>query len=303
MNTLLVNYTSLVLYGAFGAILVATGATIFHLWRKHRKAAKKLAVCQKNLESTSRILIQKNIELTEHTIRLQKMLETKDDFIAIVSHQLRTPITEIKWGASSILENKAWKLEGEQRHSVEVLLASAERMVKIVNTLLQMVVSGQKASFTSIDPYEADAVVREMAERAAKDFHDKPVELKLDLTYQASISSIDPDSFGMLVSNLVENAFHYTQKEGTIALRTASGEGGVFELFVEDTGMGISADKQKTMFVKFNRAKDAIKANIDGSGLGLYIVKNVVEQHGGKIDFTSQEGVGSTFHITLPQKQ
>ncbi len=297
------NYLSgALLYGVFGAILVAAGVVVFYLWRKHHKTAKKLAICTENLENTSRILIQKNIELNEQTIHLMKMLETKDDFITIVSHQLRTPLTEIVWNASSILEDKSWKLESNQRYSVEMLLSSAKRMVKIVDTTLQLVASEQKVNFASIDPYDADTVVREATMRVVKDFQDKVVGLKFDLTYHGLISSIDRDSLSLLVSNLVENSFHYTQKEGMVTLRTTSGDGGMFELFVEDTGMGVSVDKQKTMFVKFDRAKDAIKANIWGSGLGLYIVKNVIDWHGGKIDFISQEGVGTTFHVTLPQK-
>ncbi|MEI7719816.1 MAG: HAMP domain-containing sensor histidine kinase [bacterium] len=296
---------NLLLYTLPAVLVLLVASTFFlsSLLRKNKALALEVVKKKNELDRTSKVLIQKNVELIEQTLRQQKLLESKDDFVAIVSHQLRTPITEIKWNASAILEDPAWGLTPEHRRMVEQQLASAVRMVSIVSTILQLVASEQHAARSSVSPYAPDEVVRDASERVARDFHEKHIACVLDLNYGASIYSIDPESFAMLVGNLLENAFHYTPRGGTITVRTKHGEMGEFVVLIEDTGMGISEEKQKTMFQKFIREKDAIKVNEGGSGLGLYIVKNVLEQRGGSITFTSTKGVGSVFRLTLPQQK
>ena len=106
----------------------------------------------------------------------------------------------------------------------------------------------------------------------------------------------------MIIGNLVENAFYYTPAAGTVTVHSSPMDKDKLLVIIEDTGMGIPKTQQAFVFSRFNRAPAAVKANAEGSGLGLYFVKRILERCGGEITFTSTEGKGSTFRIVLPKE-
>jgi two-component system phosphate regulon sensor histidine kinase PhoR len=110
---------------------------------------------------------------------------------------------------------------------------------------------------------------------------------------------VDPQLARQAVLNLVSNAIKYTPAGGQVTVRLASGPGGV-ELVVSDTGIGIPASAQRRLFEKFYRADNALAVDTEGTGLGLYLVRLIVERSGGRISCDSREGAGSTFRFTLP---
>ena len=107
----------------------------------------------------------------------------------------------------------------------------------------------------------------------------------------------------MIVDNLLENAYHYTQKGGSISVRSMKSVGESLQLEIQDTGIGIPAEMAQQMFVKFRRSEAAIARNKEGSGLGLYIAKTLVDRAGGEISFTSEEGKGTTFRVAFLKKK
>ncbi len=273
-----------------------------YLFFRNRELTKSLSKKTTEIEDASRMLIGKNLELNDQNVKQQKLLESREDFVAIVSHQLRTPATEIRWGINEILEDSEWKLTPEQRTFVERLSLGSEWMVNLIDRLVKLVnFEGPTSTLTS--PYAPDEAIRLAAEQITTLFPKKSICLVCELHFDGVLMSIDPDSLKMVISNLVDNAFHYTPEGGTVTVSSACGPHGALIVRVADTGIGISKEKQKSMFVKFQRDQKAVQANEKGMGLGLYVVKKIIEQCGGSITFETEEGKGTTFIVTIPGMQ
>ena len=287
-----------VLLGIFVILTALFAGFSIVLLNRGRETQEKLKKAQASVAQTSRLMIEKNVELFDQNVSQQKQLAIKDDFIAIASHQLRTPLNEIKWGIGELID--AAKDE-EAKKTYNQIFGSARRMEKIVEDLLKFVEVEQGHSRTSMTPYDPDPIIRASAERIAKDFPESAITQKLELAYAKPIESIDPSAFEMIINNLIENAYHYTPKNGTVRVQTRAGEGDNLLIDIEDSGIGIPYKMAENMFVKFRRGEEAIALNKEGSGLGLYIVKTLLVRVGGSITFDSREGVGTTFHLRLPR--
>jgi len=290
------------LLAVVGVGAVSVSVVAFFLWRINRQLAKEILTRKADLDRTSKILIEKNLELVDQNLSQQRLLESKDDFISIVSHQLRTPVTEVKWNVDSILKDPAWKLAPSQRASLETLYASIEHTIRLINEIVQLVSIEQGAAHLAVVPYDVDGLVHLCAQKVKQKFDTKHVQLSIDASYGRMNAAMDEDSLSMVVMNLIENAFYYTPEGGTVTVRTLS-EGRKYKVTVADTGIGMSPEQQKTVFTKFRRGADAIQVNARGSGLGLYIVKKIVEEHNGTVTFESAERVGTTFTLLLPEDQ
>ncbi|MDP2594083.1 MAG: HAMP domain-containing sensor histidine kinase [bacterium] len=276
------------------------GCALWIVWLHRRVVALARERDEKRvaLNRTSKLLIDKNMELFDQNVRQQRQLESKEDFIGIVSHQLRTPATEVKWGLAA-LESEL-KEHGPESEYFEKLKRSAERMVHLIDGLVRLMALEERYRQLAIEPYDPDAVVRRAVEDMSAKFSDKHIHLTLALSADRPIESMDADSLELVVENLIENAYDYTPEGGTVTVTTLHGEDGGFMCSVADTGVGISREKLATIFIKFQRSETATRMNSGGMGLGLYLVKNIVERHGGTVGFKSAEGNGSTFHFALP---
>ena len=282
--------------GILGILVVVCAALSLDQANRNRGLREQLKKAEDTIARTSRLMIEKNVELFDQNVNQQKQLAVKDDFIAIASHQLRTPLNEIKWGMGELLESAE---NDKEQASYQRIFDSAKRMEKIVEDLLRFVEVEQAHSRAAITPYDADVVVRRAAGRISKDFPDTDISLSLDLAYGETLQSMDAAAFEMIVDNLIENAYHYTPAPGTIKIRTRKGEGGTFQLEIEDSGIGIPTTMSQNMFLKFRRSAEAIERNKEGSGLGLYIVKTLLERGDGAISFESKEGKGTIFRVVL----
>ncbi len=293
-------YIPLLILGiVLSAFLVSIISIVF--LRRKNQALTRLAVARRSdLDRTSKILIEKNLELVDQTLLQQKMLESKDDFISIVSHQLRTPVTEIKWNVDAILKNPNWKLEVDQRKSLEILYSSVLHMIRLINDIVRLVSVEQGSVHLATIAFDPDPIIEHVLQQAAKEFTSKQISLSFASAGKRLILSIDPESLAMVVSNLVENAFYYTAQGGSITVKTVDTNKDTFTVLIKDNGMGMSPQQQKTVFQKFRRGTNAIAVNERGSGLGLYIVKKIMEQHQGTILFESVVGVGTTFTLSFP---
>lgn len=223
----------------------------------------------------------------------------KTEFVSLASHQLRTPLSAISWYAEMLLAGDAGKLTDKQQPFVAQIYESNTRMIDLVSSLLN--VSRIDLGTLASSPVEldivgvADSVLAELAPQISG--HEQVIkkEFPKTLSYLA-----DPKLIRILIQNLLTNAVKYTPEKGTITVTLALDT--AFRLIVADTGFGIPKDQQDKIFTKLFRADNAKEQVTDGTGLGLYLVKSVVEKHGGKIWFTSEEGKGSTFTIELPKE-
>ena len=286
-----------VIIGFLIAILVAA------IWEEQRVRGFRRMLAQKSedVERTSKLLIEKNIELLDRAIRLQKLLEAKSDFISIASHQLRTPMTEIKWGIEVVQEGMISGFTPEQIAHLTQLHASSIKMIRLVDDLLQMVHAEAGYGEYRIGPCDIDAIVQKVAEKHRVVATGQHKEIVFDLKSGGRTVFADHEMLEIVMANLLENALWYTLPGGKIEVATRVADKNL-EVRVSDNGVGIPAAMRDGIFQKFKRSSAAMHMNPNGSGLGLYIVKNIIDQHGGVIDFTSVEGKGTMFHFSLPLK-
>lgn len=252
---------------------------------------------------------QKEDELHQHLNTLKSMItdlkeldKAKTEFISIASHQLRTPLTGIKWFLEMLIKGEIGKLSSDQLNTLKQINSSNERLIDLVNALLN--ISRIESGRLIIDPVPTDLVklVRSVIEEL------KPIYQKRhqDLVFTSGKDipqniSIDPNLIRHVYMNLLTNAIKYTQDNGKINIEITKDESSIISK-VSDNGYGIPENLKHRIFQKFFRAENVIKRETDGTGLGLYLVKAVVESSGGSITFDSQENIGTTFVLRLPLK-
>jgi PAS domain S-box-containing protein len=222
----------------------------------------------------------------------------KDEFFALISHELRTPLSSIIGYTELLGEMEAERLSDEGRNFVEVIDRNAKREMRLVRDLL-LLVRMEAGAFT-LEPGTADlsAIVAESVEAARPRADEQDIELAAS-TDAIPPCAADPHRLGQVVDNLLSNAIKFTPDGGTVEVRTTRRDGEA-RIEVEDSGMGIPPDEQDRLFDRMYRATAASDRHIPGVGLGLTIVKGIVEAHGGKVGLTSEEGAGTTFFVELP---
>lgn len=284
------------LISTFAALAAALAGAWFFV--RVRELEAQLEKAKDSVTQTSRLLIEKNVELVDQNVVQQKELSKKDDFLAIASHQLRTPLNEVIWGVGEMIDAAH---DPEEKAQYERIFSSARRMQKIIEDLLGFVHVDQGRARLAVLAYQPDPIVLAAAQRLEADFKGRGVTLELHLAHGRMIESIDPESLDMIVSNFIENAYRYTPAPGRIDVYTKRGADDSFEFQITDTGIGVSAEMQQTLFTKFRRSPRAVELNKEGSGLGLYIIKTLLDLAGGAVSFESTEGKGSTFRFHVPK--
>lgn len=241
------------------------------------------------------------ILLVRDVTRERVLSRLKTEFISIAAHQLRTPLSAIKWTLRVILDGDAGKISAAQREYLESTYDVNERMIKLVNDLLNVsrIEEGRfEYQFREEDILSViEAAAWPYKELAGK----KDIAILLEKP-QAPLPLVvlDKDRFQMVIQNLLENAISYTPAGGVIKV-ALSEEHDEIGISISDTGIGIPNSDQKRLFGKFYRSEGAIKMNPHGSGLGLFIARNIVLRHGGTISVKSEVGKGTTFHFTVPK--
>jgi PAS domain S-box-containing protein len=221
------------------------------------------------------------------------------EFVSIAAHQLRTPLTGMKWAVDFLLTGEKGNLSAEQKSLASQALEAVNRMIHLVNDLLDVnrVEEGKfgiHAQRQSIVPL-LDRIVGTYEQSAAK----KGVEFKALVARDIPELVFDSDKIEIVLSNLLDNAIKYTPAGGKIYVN-AEPKGGSLVISVQDSGIGIPHDDADRIFTKFFRSSQAYLHHTDGSGLGLYVAKNIIDQHGGDIWFESAESAGTTFYVSLP---
>lgn len=238
-----------------------------------------------------------------HDISREKMVERlKTEFVSVAAHQLRTPLSAIRWSISLLQEENM--PESEKKDLLDKCAQSNDRMINLVNDLLNVSRIEEGRYIYEFEPKDilkiteqSIAAARDEAEKKGIEFQYIIPQEKLPQVY------VDEEKISLAIQNLAENAVHYTKKDGKIVLKIEYDKGKKELLFsVKDTGVGIPYEQQQRIFTKFFRAENVMRMETEGSGLGLFITKNIIESHNGKIWFESEEGKGTTFCFILPIK-
>jgi PAS domain S-box-containing protein len=225
--------------------------------------------------------------------------KSKTEFVSLASHQLRTPLSAIRWYSEMLNSQKLGPLNDQQKSYLQEIYDSNRHMIELVNSLLN--VSRIDLGTFAIEPEPTD--FKELSESVLRELFVKIQETEMHVTssYEEGLPKVnaDPKLVRIIFQNLLSNAVKYTKKGGNISLSITADEKDL-HIKVADDGVGIPANVQSKIFTKLFRADNARVVESEGTGLGLYILKAVVERGGGKIWFESAENHGTTFYVDLP---
>jgi signal transduction histidine kinase len=223
----------------------------------------------------------------------------KSEFISVASHQLRTPLSAIRWETELLLSKHAEGLDARQLKTIENISSLSHKMTRLVNDLLDVAQIDQRRLILKRKPFDLAKNVETSLEELKPIFSERHIEYAFKAEKNLPMAVADQEKMKLVVDNLIRNAVKYTTSGGKVEVGLFQRkENLVFE--VKDNGVGIPEEQQDRVFQKFFRSDNAAKYQTEGTGLGLYIAKNVIEQLGGKIWFQSIENVGSIFSFSLP---
>ncbi len=251
-------------------------------------------------EQGAKLLVRRDLELTRANERLSELDAVKSGFITVVAHQLRTPLSGVKWTLNLLLKGDLGALSDEQRDFLLKAYESNDRMISLVNDMLgaDRVESGSLSySFSAIPVWDvAQKVLLELTPLA----NTRKLSIRLDPGIEGLPEvHADPERVRAVFQNLLENSLKYSLPPGEVVI-TGKTEGDFIRIGVTDKGIGIPKNEQKNVFERFFRAGNALKLETEGTGLGLFIARSIIKRHGGRIWFESGENTGATFFFTLP---
>ena len=242
---------------------------------------RRLEELTKEFDQSAKLLVRRDLELTSANEKLTQLDKMKSEIISIVAHQLRTPLSAIKWTLKILLDKDV----GDITKGQEDLLTKGFESGKL------------KYNFV---PVQFEELVQEMIGNLLTLATKKNVRLEFASSPSALPKiKIDPDKMRDVLQNLIDNAIKYT-KDGGVVTVSVTQEDDNLHFSVVDNGIGIPEEEQEKIFSRFFRAANAVHTETDGSGLGLFIALSVVKRHSGKIWFESRLNEGTTFHVLLP---
>jgi len=240
-------------------------------------------------------------QLQRNNKKLQVLDQTKDEFISMASHQLRTPLTSIKGYLSMVLDGDAGQVNEEQRKMLQQAFISSQRMTYLISDLLNVSRLRTGKFFIEKAPTNLATVVQQEVDQLRESAKIRGLELNYDQPANFPTIDLDETKTRQVIMNFIDNAIYYTPSGGRIDVALTNKHKSV-ELTVTDTGIGIAKKEQHRLFSKFYRAPNAKRARPDGTGLGLFMAKKIIVAQGGAIIFHSQPDKGSTFGFSFPKK-
>lgn len=242
-----------------------------------------------------------NLKLKEQQEQLVELNQIKDEFIALASHQLRTPATAVKQYTNMLLDGYYGELTPGQRTAISTALLSNERQLTIINDLLR--VAQLDAGKVALHKKTVDIVslLKKVIEEQAEKFKVKGQQLTLTHRTPALAVHIDPERMRMVFENIIDNAHKYTPAGKSIAVTITKGKTHT-KVTVQDQGVGIRKADLPRLFQKFSRLENPDTNDVGGTGLGLYWANKIVTLHGGTIAVTSAPNKGTKFVISIPNK-
>lgn len=227
--------------------------------------------------------------------------KSKSEFVSLASHQLKTPLTAIRWLVEAMQGGAVGQFTPAQREYVDKIGRSAQNMITIVNDLLSVSRIELNRLATQIEDIDVHALAQSVIDEQQHAADTRRIALAFTSADVPHIQA-DKNALRMIFQNLISNAIKYTSEGGSVKVdvSVAGARQQAIYLSVSDTGIGIPKAEQSRVFEKLHRASNAQALAVEGTGLGLYVVKTVIEKAGGAITFDSIEGKGTTFTVTIP---
>jgi len=242
------------------------------------------------MEKTKKEQTQKEIKNLE---------DIKSDFITVASHQLRTPISAIRWSLDTLLSGRAGQLMEKQKEVIKEAYQNNKFMVKVVNDLLRVSRLEEKGINLTPSSVNVAKLTKEIIKKQADFCSACNCRIVLEVEKSLPKAYVDSLQIKLVLDALIDNAIRYGRSKGEVKIILKKSRNHL--LFkVQDNGIGIPADQKEMVFSKFFRGRNAMKSQTEGLGLDLYLAKKIIEASGGKIDFTTKENKGTTFNVYLP---
>ena len=232
---------------------------------------------------------------------LREVDEMKNSFLSVAAHQLRTPLSTIRWFLELLNDPEEGKLKKNQKMFAESAYQSLRNMVELVNRLLAVTrLEGGRVPVRPV-PVDLKKMIDGIVDGLAVKLKDRRLGIHFKADETLPSVALDESLAREVFANLIENAVRYTP-DGGVVIIAAAVEGEAIHWSIKDSGIGIPKEQQAKIFEKFYRADNAVAHTAEGTGLGLYLAKFIVDAWGGKIWFESEPGQGATFHVTIPRK-
>ncbi len=272
-------------------------------------SSEELVVNYHNTEHTYKVITAKIVDYKEEYLGVMKIFynitrektldKMKSDFISIAAHQLRTPLSAIKWSIKLVLDEDEGKINDGQRSLLTKGYASNERVINLVNDMLNVSrIEEGKFGYSFTQGNAADTL-QEVVNSLESEIKERNIQVVIQKPDNLPSLLMDKEKISLVFQNLLENAVKYTPVNGKVEVRIEAGDNNI-HIYIKDNGVGIPKEDKKKLFTKFFRASNVIRMQTEGSGLGLFICKNIIESHGGHIKCVSEEGEGTTISFTLP---
>ena len=242
-----------------------------------------------------------NFIVVQSLERMAEASRMKSEFINIVSHQLRSPLTNLKWSIEILMSGELGEVQKKQLEYFRILTENTKRMTELVSDLLVVSRIEQGRLLFQKSEFFLAELAKEIIDKYRPYAAASNIEIKVEAEPSLPKITADPSQIRLISETLTDNAIRYIKGRGEIKIKIAEKEGRL-SFTIADNGVGIPAKDQKHIFQKFFRSANILKHQTEGSGLGLYIAKSIIEKLNGKMGFSSQEGRGSTFWFILPIK-
>ncbi|MBU3933777.1 MAG: GAF domain-containing sensor histidine kinase [Candidatus Omnitrophica bacterium] len=256
------------------------------LWQSHQYLEQRVA--------------QRTKELASANEKLKKIDKLKSEFVSAVSHELRTPLTSIKGYAAILMAGKLGVVPAPVKERLEKINKHSDSLTKLVNDLLDISRIEAGKVGMKLEKLNLKDVLSEVVDITAPQIKEKKIQFTIDIPEKAPACMADKVQLGRVLTNLLGNAIKFTPEKGKISIKAREVEG-LLQIDVRDSGIGIGEEELAKIFDEFYREDNAINQKIKGAGLGLSLVKHIVEAHKGKVWVSSKLGCGATFCFTLPK--
>ena len=236
-----------------------------------------------------------------HDITREKIAERmKEEFVTLAAHQLRTPISGVKWSLKTLLDEDLGEINKKQKDIIEQAYKTNNKVVSLIRDLLAVAEIEEGKYLKKLSLWSIEDIINSVV----NDFNDQLKKKKIKIKIfkpQEELPKImvDVERLKLAFGNIINNAIKYNFGGGSVIVSLVKHEKYI-EVSVKDTGIGIPLSQQNKVFTKFFRSSNVMKIDTEGTGLGLYIAKNIIEAHDGRIWFESEENKGTTFYFTIP---
>lgn len=293
------SYMFYFFYGIMGTLIAFAAAIIIINRRLARTVEKKTTELQKTNDDLIKIASQ----LAAQEVKLRESDVEKEEFSAMITHELKTPLVPIVGYSELLLDGTLGELNDKQKKKIQIMHSSAVSLSRLISDLLDVRKLELGKMKFEMGEAEASLLIGDCIDILKTSAEAKEITLTSNITEDKIVTLCDAKRINQVMRNLVSNAIKFVPaKTGKVELYAEKNEAKEVVFSIKDNGVGIPKEKQRYIFQKFYQADTSMTRNAGGTGLGLAICKGIVEAHGGKIWFDSEPGSGTAFYFTLPSK-